>query len=184
MNHVAPAPALHIAGDVPPARPPNSPPSLASRPRAGAGPSLGSSTGPSPGTPAPTAGALRGPPGCARADRAGSAGGHRLSVAAASPPSDDACASDRGALRSGQGRRFLAPCVPPGLLCSLGHRRLLGPRRRDCCLGQRDFHADLGAVATQFSDSTEAGTSPGKTDVAMVGSRSSTVRKQRRWRIY
>src|SRR5207249_4616464 len=47
-----------------------------------------------------------------------------------------------------------------GLLCSLGHRRLLGPRRGDCCLGRRDSHADLGAVATQFSNSTEAGTSP------------------------
>jgi cytochrome P460 len=45
-------------------------------------------------------------------------------------------------------------------LCSLGHRRLLGPRRGDCCLGRRDSHADLGAVATQFSNSTEAGTSP------------------------
>ena len=33
-------------------------------------------------------------------------------------------------------------------LCSLSHRRLLGPRRGDCCLGRRDSHADLGAVAT------------------------------------
>src|SRR5207244_13422458 len=45
-------------------------------------------------------------------------------------------------------------------LRSSGHLRLLGRRRGDCCLGRRDSHADLGAVATQFSNSTEAGTSP------------------------
>ena len=62
-----------------------------------------------------------------------------------------------------QGRRLgIRPLRFPGLLCSLGHRRLLGPRRGDCCLGRRDSHADLGAVATQFSNSTEAGTSPYK----------------------
>src|SRR5206468_12804486 len=34
------------------------------------------------------------------------------------------------------------------------------PRRWGPCLGRRDSHADQGAVATQFSSSTETGTSP------------------------
>src|SRR5207244_9494481 len=34
------------------------------------------------------------------------------------------------------------------------------PRRWGPCLGRRDSHADQGAVATQFSNSTETGTSP------------------------
>jgi hypothetical protein len=36
----------------------------------------------------------------------------------------------------------------------------LGPGMRDRCLGRRDSHADEGAVATQFTSSTRAGTSP------------------------
>jgi hypothetical protein len=70
-------------------------------------------------------------------------------------PLDERCEQPR------QGRRLgIRPLRSPGPLCSLGHRRLLGPRRGDCCLGRRDSHADLRAVATQFSNSTEAGTSP------------------------
>src|SRR5213592_3295906 len=44
--------------------------------------------------------------------------------------------------------------------CSLRHWRLLGPGWGTVCLGRRDSHADQGAVATQFSSSTGAGTSP------------------------
>src|SRR2546429_7001075 len=36
----------------------------------------------------------------------------------------------------------------------------LGPGWGTVCLGRRDSHADQGAVATQFSSSTGAGTSP------------------------
>src|SRR5206468_6647682 len=46
--------------------------------------------------------------------------------------------------------------------CSLRHWRLLGPSVGTVCLGRRDSHADQGAVATQFSNSTGAGTSPSK----------------------
>src|SRR6267143_3065774 len=45
-------------------------------------------------------------------------------------------------------------------LCSLRHQRLLGPVLGTVCLARRDSHADQGAVATQFSSSTGAGTSP------------------------
>src|SRR5439155_3856 len=38
------------------------------------------------------------------------------------------------------------------------------PRRWGPCLGRRDSHADQGAVATQFSNSTETGTSPESVD--------------------
>src|SRR5213594_1436976 len=36
------------------------------------------------------------------------------------------------------------------------------------CLGRRDSHADQGAVATQFSSSTEAGTSPDQRQHSLV----------------
>src|SRR5881396_1823012 len=54
-----------------------------------------------------------------------------------------------------------------GALCSLRHRRLLGPRCWGRCLGRRDSHADQGAVATQFSSSTGTGTSPRNEEMAM-----------------
>src|SRR5438046_7434092 len=40
----------------------------------------------------------------------------------------------------------------------------LAPVVGTVCLGRRDSHADQGAVATQFSSSTGAGTSPGLID--------------------
>src|SRR5437773_8261818 len=46
----------------------------------------------------------------------------------------------------------------------------LAPVVGTVCLGRRDSHADQGAVATQFSSSTGAGTSPPE---AVNGSRTS-----------
>jgi hypothetical protein len=40
------------------------------------------------------------------------------------------------------------------------------------CLGRRDSHADQGAVATQFSNSTGTGTSPPEVSTVILGTKS------------
>src|SRR5437899_8003061 len=51
----------------------------------------------------------------------------------------------------------------------------LAPGMRDRCLGRRDSHADLGAVATQFSSSTGPGTSPDGAKIIVTGRNPETL---------